>query len=86
MGYSARITTEDYLIAMLRADFAKLPPWAPGCYSVWFADFQGSGPKAADKDKFVIVGKTEKGQLIERVTKMRCRVNWDNLQGKAARD
>jgi len=69
MGYSQRITVEDYVMAVLQGDFAKLPPRKPGCYSVWYADFSGSEPTAADKDSFVIVGMTEKGDLLERVSK-----------------
>lgn len=69
MRYSPRITIEDYVMAMLRADLAMLPPRTPGCYSVWFADFQGSEPTAAEKGKFVIVGMTDKGELLERVSK-----------------
>jgi hypothetical protein len=72
MGYSPRMTVEDYVMSMLRNDSVKLPPRKPGCYSAWLQDFTtGDEPQNSDGDKIVYVGKTEKGsdpQLLYRVT------------------
>ena len=71
MGYSARITIDEYVMSMLRNDISKLPPRTPGCYSVWIADFAGNEPQISDGHKLVYVGKTEKGsdpQLLYRLT------------------
>jgi hypothetical protein len=70
MGYSPRITIEDYVMAMLRNDSAKLAPRKPGCYTVWLADFRGSEPQTSDK--IVYVGKTEAGdaELLFRVAQL----------------
>ncbi len=71
MGYSPKMTIEDYVMSMLRNDSVKLPPRKPSCYSAWLQDFMGDEPQHSDKDKIVYVGKTEKGcdpQLLYRVT------------------
>jgi hypothetical protein len=70
MGYAPRLTIENYVMAMLRANYALLPPRRPGCYSVWYADFQGLVPPASAKNEIVLVGKTERGpaELLYRVT------------------
>lgn len=72
MGYSPRLTIENYVRAMLRADYQLLPPRKPGCYSVWHADFQGSDPPVSAKNEIVYVGKTEKcrAELLYRVTEL----------------
>jgi hypothetical protein len=70
MGYAPRLTVENYVMAMLLANYALLPPRKPGCYTVWYSDFQGSEPPASAKDEIVLVGKTEKGdaELNRNVT------------------
>jgi hypothetical protein len=70
MAYSPRLTIDDYVLTVLRADFASLPPRKPGCYSVWHSDFDGPAPQDSDKDQIVLVGKTEStgAELLYRVT------------------
>lgn len=72
MSYAPRQTIENYVMAMLRANYALLPSRKPGCYSAWYSDFQGLEPPASAKDEIVLVGKTEKGdaQLLYRVTQL----------------
>lgn len=70
MAYGPRLTIDDYVLAVLRADFALLPPRKPGCYGVWHSDFHGSEPQVSDKDQIVLVGKIERtgAELLYRVT------------------
>jgi hypothetical protein len=63
MGYSLRITIEDYLMAILQNDSTKLPPRKPGCYSSWLSDFAGDEPVSSLKHQIVYVGKTERAQI-----------------------
>ncbi|MGH7813373.1 MAG: hypothetical protein ACREQI_05155 [Candidatus Binataceae bacterium] len=72
MEYSQRMTIENYVKAMLRADDVSLPPRKRGCYSVWAADFNGTEPQSSDGNNIVLVGKTEgrqeEGSLLYRVS------------------